>query len=322
MSRPILNGFNATIKHRHMTESVNIVSGVQAYEVKATYEYHTTASIVKLSQNDGAVTYNVISSKGSWKLMRYFQQQKTRQGNHPRSTRKSQNVVPRQTTSPFKRTLEMEKRPTWRVDHPGQRPSTQFTQSDHDITNKALDWFRLDDWFPLLALAFILTFIGERMAGSDHIVRTRTRWFAAFGFLLYTGFGIHVCGLSNPYTVVLITLRALLASAMAYGIGLILFSIVNALAIFKRLVALMNWFWKLSKLLPRMPKKKPVKIILPPPAPRPAPPTAEERTEKARLRYQKRLQLIEKANLDPTEESAAKAKAKQTYLKEIDEVIS
>ncbi len=188
-----------------------------------------------------------------------------------------------------------------------------------------LDWFGLEDWFSLLALAFILKFIGERMAGSNHAIRIRTRWFAAIGFLLYSGIAIDVWGLPNPSAVALFEVRALLASAVAYGVGLILFSIISGLwsVVYNRLIASKAWFLKVHRLLPRLPKKKPAKVAPPPPPPpRPPPPTLEERTESAWNRYQRRLQLIEKANLDSNEELSAKEKAKQTYLREIEDVIT
>jgi hypothetical protein len=60
------------------------------------------------------------------------------------------------------------------------------------------------------------------------------------------------------------------------------------------------------------------------PAPAPPPPRRPSREEFARLaksRLSSRLWMIEKAELEPAQREAAKAKARQQYLRELDRVL-
>ena len=50
-------------------------------------------------------------------------------------------------------------------------------------------------------------------------------------------------------------------------------------------------------------------------------PTAEDNAKAAKLRYEGRLRMLDAAGLDEFELKAAKERAKQQYLREIDEVV-
>jgi len=60
---------------------------------------------------------------------------------------------------------------------------------------------------------------------------------------------------------------------------------------------------------------------IPPPPPPPPPPTAEERAAAARRRYEHKLRIIDASPLDDAEKRAAREKAKQELLRELDGVL-
>lgn len=84
-----------------------------------------------------------------------------------------------------------------------------------------------------------------------------------------------------------------------------------------------RWVWKQwnseasrKALQPTAPVVKVVK-----PVPLPPPPTREELERQARKRYESTLRALEAAALDEMELQAARAKAKQLYLRELDRLM-
>jgi hypothetical protein len=85
-----------------------------------------------------------------------------------------------------------------------------------------------------------------------------------------------------------------------------------------------------AAMAPLVPDSQPKTIVQPqlpelqpepaPPAPAPAP-TREEVVQAAKQRYEDTLRLLENANLDSTEQRAAQEKAKQQYLRDLDEAM-
>lgn len=187
-----------------------------------------------------------------------------------------------------------------------------------EIMNDLLDWFQLTEFIPIMALTFILTFIGKNMAADYEQVQRCNSWFTAIAFLIYASMGISEWGIWDATRAVVIAMRALLAAAVAYGVGSILFSVFFAL-----------WLqWEVIKPKPKRPvwiepaPIAPIEKLPEPKPPPPPPPSPEERASRARTQYEERLELIAWANLGELEETAAKEKALQSYLKEIDKVIT
>lgn len=84
-----------------------------------------------------------------------------------------------------------------------------------------LDWFRLEELFPIVALAGLLAYIGGELATPDVETYRRARRVTAAVFLLYGGMGIYTWGAIAASDVFVIALRALLAAGMAYGLSLL-----------------------------------------------------------------------------------------------------
>ncbi len=182
-----------------------------------------------------------------------------------------------------------------------------------------LEWFSLDQFFAHLVLISLLVFVGSQMAPLEKAFAKVSRAIFVAGFLLYSCMGIDAWGIADVSEATLIVIRAILAGGTAYGLGLIGLSIVAAKLEYLR--------WMKEVLLQKEVKPpEPVVMVEPPPEPEPLPlpppPTRDELAERAKVIYQERLELIENAHLDALEERSAKERAKQTYLHEIDGLIS
>ena len=179
-----------------------------------------------------------------------------------------------------------------------------------------LDWFQLSELFPLLVLIFLLSFVGRQIAPASGDAQKRARVVFVVGFLSYGGMDIYLSGLSDVTDTTLMVIRAILAGGIAYGLGSVGFSLAAVATEYAE-------SREKSEPLPRVVVVTTTEPDEPPPVsePPPPPPTLDERAERARLGYQHRLELIEKANLGQLEETAAMEKAKQVYLRDIDGLI-
>ena len=162
-----------------------------------------------------------------------------------------------------------------------------------------LDWFQLEDFFPLLTLIFLLTFVGGQMAPADNNTRKWSQFVFVGGFLAYACLGINAWGIPSVSDAVLIVTRAILAGGTAYGLGLIA-------------ISLGTFLWEYGKAMRAPPDQLPVKtpepVVVRQPEPERLPlpplPTHDELAEQAKAKYRNRLELIERANLDPLEEKS------------------
>ncbi len=185
-----------------------------------------------------------------------------------------------------------------------------------------LDWFRLDEFFPIVMIALILAFVGQQMTVKYAGIEQRAGWLSAAAFILYAGMGLRVWGIHDHTEVVLIAVRGMLASAVAFGIGSIGFAILFVLQ--TRFNELKQTLMKKNAVKPEPP---PVEIIeiapepipVPPPPP---PPTREELAAAAREKYEERLAVINGSKLDPIADSAARLHAQQLYMQELDKALT
>ena len=180
-----------------------------------------------------------------------------------------------------------------------------------------LDWFQLSEFFPLVVLIFLLAFVGRQIAPASGDAQKRARVVFVMAFLAYACMDLCTSGISDVMETMLMVIRAILAGGIAFGLGSVGFSLT---------AVVQEYVESLQKTKPL-----PSTIVAPIPEPDepppqkeppPPPPTIDERAEQARQQYRHRLELIEKANLGQLEETAAKEKAKQSYLRDIDGVIS
>ena len=184
-----------------------------------------------------------------------------------------------------------------------------------------LYWFRLEELPSIVILAVILTFTVGQMAAGYAGVERRAAWCSASAFLLYAGAAINAWGIADATQAVYIAIRSLLASAVAYGIGTIIFAIAFALRDYteKRRLA--------QKLKPRV-DPPPKELVFekesvpeekePPPPP---PPTREQLAKQALMKYEERLSVIENSKLDDVAIKAAREQAQQQYTQDLDQVI-
>lgn len=182
-----------------------------------------------------------------------------------------------------------------------------------------LEWFSLDQLFAHLVLISLLGFVGGQMAPLDRTFEKASRFVFVVGFLLYSCMAIDAWGIAEVWGATVIVVRAILAGGTAYGLGLIGLSMI---------AANMESLKAMKALLLKKDVKQPEPVVMvepisePEPIPLPPPLTRDELAERAQASYQQRLLLIERANLDSLEERSAKERAKQTYLHEIDGLIS
>ena len=185
-----------------------------------------------------------------------------------------------------------------------------------------MNLFRLvmnDDVVSLFCLYAILAIVGSHMV-QEHPTLRKAGWRGGgLVYIIFFGYALSVLRPTTASALAGIAFRGLFAAGLACATGWILLSAAASVV----------------RLLPKRKPPEEVTIVpfpeikepppeLQPPAPPPAPPpppTPEERADAALRRYQARLQLLAKANLDGTERQAAQDRAKQQYLRELDQVM-
>lgn len=203
-----------------------------------------------------------------------------------------------------------------------------------------LNFFRLDDAVPLILLICLLQFVGRQIGGDSEAVRWWARGVAAIGFIAYAAAGIATWEPKIAQDFLNIGIRALLAMGTVHGLALI---IVPVLRFFyehlwarpierqRRLAEERDRKAEAEQREREAAEKKRLEqeqkadeerrrqeeiAKLPPP------PTREERLKSAQERYEGTLKLLANAGLDDTELKAAQERAKQQYLREIDQVMN
>ena len=93
--------------------------------------------------------------------------------------------------------------------------------STDDAMHSFLEWFRLEEFLPIVLIALILIFIGQQMVRPDSETYRRARYCTSAVFLLYAGMGIYAFGPASVTELLLIVVRALLASGVAFAVSLV-----------------------------------------------------------------------------------------------------
>lgn len=204
----------------------------------------------------------------------------------------------------------------------------------HDV----LDFFDLQDVIPLVLLIWLLAFVGGQMSTNEDD-RWWARGFAVVGFLLYCGFAIEAWQPSRAGDFLELGVRALLAMGIVHGLARIAVPIVRFL--YKHLWAepmAKQRAWAEEKerrdaaeraacekaeaeQAERKRQEDEQRRRQEELANRPPPPTREERMESAKQRFEKTMRTLTAAGLDEIEMKAAHERAKQQYLRDIDEAL-
>lgn len=178
-----------------------------------------------------------------------------------------------------------------------------------------LQWIDLNEWGSLVVLIGLLLFIGHHVSGGDYHVQRASVVIATVSFIWYCLEAVGAWGAATPTDLMYIVIRAVFAAGMVLGAARILLPLL-----------ILGY-----RQIPKMPPARPASITLPPvikevsqPEPTPPPPalTAKEKADNAKLRHQERIEIIDKAISDSTENAAAKLRSKQIFLKDIDEVMN
>lgn len=121
--------------------------------------------------------------------------------------------------------------------------------------NQILDFIRLEEAIELVLLATLLAFIGGQMSRPDSETYRKARKITGAVFLLYTGLGLFTWGLTGVTDLLLIVVRAVLASAVSFGVALVTLTPTEFLV------------GKLKQWMPPPPKPKPHQPTPEPPIP-------------------------------------------------------
>ena len=202
-----------------------------------------------------------------------------------------------------------------------------------------LQFFNLGDALPLLLLIWLLHFVGGQMNGDNAAVVWWARGVAAAGFLFYAGGGIATWTPTKAVGFLTVGLQALLAMGTAHGLALVILPVLRffyqhlwaqplerqrvlaedrarRVAAENEKLAVAAQHQAARERRAEEERRKQEEI-----ARRPPPPSREERLTAARKRYDHTLHLLASASLDDTELHAARERAKQQYLREMDEVM-
>ena len=199
-----------------------------------------------------------------------------------------------------------------------------------------IEFFDLDDAIPITLLVCLLRFVGGQMDDRDSTVRWWTRGFAGAAFLLYAAAGVAHYAPSTAWEFAALALRSILAMGTAGAVACVLVPVAcffhrhlcaeprrkereraaekarqDATDDHRREEAERERLER--QRLDEEESRRREEI-----ASRPPPPTREERMAAARRRHESTLALLEGSGLDAIELQAAKLKAKQSLLKELD----
>lgn len=175
-----------------------------------------------------------------------------------------------------------------------------------------------DDVLSLFCLYAILAIVGSNMVEEYPTLRKAGWRGAGLAYVVFSGYAMSVLRPTTASALAGIAFRGLFAAGLACAAGWIVLSLA-AYAV--RLVPERrtpqvpagDGFPE-----PREPPREDTTVTKPAPPP---PPPPEERAHAALQRYKAKLQFLARANLDETERQAAQDRAKQQYLRELDEVM-
>lgn len=183
-----------------------------------------------------------------------------------------------------------------------------------------MNLFRLvmeDDVVSLFSLYAILAIVGSNMVKGHPILRKAGWRGAGLAYVVFSGYAVSVLKPKSASALAEIAFRGLFAAGLACATGWILLSAVAYVVRLypERKPAPHSPEPEIRETPPEHPKPAPEPLTPPPP------PTPEARGTEALKRYEAKLQVIAHANLDDTERQAAQDRAKQQYLRELDEVM-
>lgn len=148
--------------------------------------------------------------------------------------------------------------------------SPRFTD---DTMHSFLEWFRLEEFFPIVMISLLLVFISQQIMGPDSETYRRARYCTSAVFFLYAGMGIYAFVPASVTELLIIVVRALLASGFAYGLSLV--TLGPAAFLIGRVRALTRSKAKPAPVEPPRPTTQP--------ATKPRDLAAEQRVEKERM---------------------------------------
>ncbi len=158
-----------------------------------------------------------------------------------------------------------------------------------------LDFIRLEEAVELCILAALFAFIGGQMARLDSETYVSARRITAAVFFLYTVFGIYAWGPTSVTELLLICIRALLASGLAFGLALL---------------TLAPTVFLISQAKAFIPKKSKVLSLAPTP---PHTPVIEPRSPQ--VSDQERQEVLEERRLEENERLLAEQRREEARLR-------
>ncbi len=178
-----------------------------------------------------------------------------------------------------------------------------------------LDFVSLDEVVPLVLLMALLGFVGCQASG-----KVESQWAARVGliaFLAFAAAGWSEWQPESPAEFATLALRALMAAGLAAAasavvLPVITYAVSSIAALFPKQPPKPEPVAQPKKELPEEP------VIVEPVAP---PLTGEEKAAAAKKKYEAKLAMLDAAGLDPTERHSAGEKAKQDYLRELDDAM-
>lgn len=205
--------------------------------------------------------------------------------------------------------------------------------------NHVLDFFRLSEAVPLILLICLLHFVGGQICGDHAAPRWWARGFAAAGFLFYAALAIDAWQPRTPSDFLTAGLQALLAMGTVHGLALVTLPIIRFMYVHVWAEPLQRQRacaeeqarrrqadqrereaeqrrQEKSEQKAQDERRRQEEL-----ANRPPPPTREERLASAQQRYDATLRMLASAGLDDTELQSARERAKQKYLREVDEIM-
>jgi hypothetical protein len=202
-----------------------------------------------------------------------------------------------------------------------------------------LEFFGLREAIATLLLMGLLHFVGGKMSSEVEGPRRWARGLAAVAFLLYGALGIATFDPRSPSEFLTIGVQAVLAMGTIRGLALATLPILHyvyrhswAIPEERRRTAEQERSRRAeerhranvaaqaaSDAAARQAEEQRRRDAEA--ATRPPPPTREQRLAEAKARYEAAIATLDKAGLDENELRGARDRAKQQYLKEIDQVI-
>lgn len=182
-----------------------------------------------------------------------------------------------------------------------------------------LEFINLEDFVPLALLVIVLCVVGSQMAAVSSTAQRLAKILAACGFVTFAIVGIAEWQAETPWEFLQVVIRSLIAGGLVLGLSLVLLPML--VVVYRNTLGLVLANGEMKPEQPQQRKERDVPVEKSDPPPPIPPPTAAERASTAQQRYEERLRVLATAKLDDTELKAAQDRAKQLYLKDLNEVM-